>query len=99
MNAVTDIFLPLALAFIMFALGLGLTGSDFLRVLKQPRDFFVGAISQVILLPVVAFILVKILKMLFANVIGYLPPPILYFEGLQEHPLLLLLRDVPANNA
>ena len=60
MNIVTDIFLPLALAFIMFALGLGLTGSDFLRVVKQPRDFFVGAFSQIILLPVIAFILVKI---------------------------------------
>jgi len=59
MNIVTDIFLPLALAFIMFALGLGLTGSDFFRVLKQPRDFFVGAFSQVILLPIIAFILVK----------------------------------------
>jgi len=60
MNIVTDIILPLALAFIMFVLGLGLTGGDFLRVIKQPRDFFVGAVSQIILLPVIAFILVKI---------------------------------------
>ena len=60
MSIVTDIFLPIALAFIMFALGLGLTGTDFLRVIKQPKDFFVGAISQIILLPVIAFILVKI---------------------------------------
>jgi len=60
MNVVTDIFLPVALAFIMFALGLGLTGADFLRVIKQPKDFCVGAISQIILLPVIAFILVKI---------------------------------------
>ena len=60
MSIVTDIFLPIALAFIMFALGLGLTGADFLRVLKQPKDFLVGAISQIILLPVIAFILVKI---------------------------------------
>ena len=60
MSIVTDIFLPLALAFIMFALGLGLTGADFVRVLKQPKDFFVGAISQIILLPVIAFVLVKI---------------------------------------
>ena len=60
MSIVTDIFLPLALAFIMFALGLGLTGSDFLRVIKQPKDFFVGAISQIILLPVIAFILISI---------------------------------------
>jgi len=60
MNIVTDVILPLALAFIMFVLGLGLTGSDFLRVIKQPRDFFVGAFSQIILLPIIAFILVKI---------------------------------------
>jgi|TARA_Y100000294_G_scaffold102726_1_gene95404 BASS family bile acid:Na+ symporter len=60
MSIVTNIFLPLALAFIMFVLGLGLTGADFLRVIKQPKDFFVGAISQIILLPVIAFILVKI---------------------------------------
>ena len=60
MSIVTDIFLPLALAFIMFALGLGLTGADFLRVIKQPKDFFVGAISQIILLPIIAYILVSI---------------------------------------
>ena len=60
MGVITDIFLPLALAFIMFALGLGLTGADFLRVLKQPKDFLVGAISQIILLPIIAFILIKI---------------------------------------
>ena len=60
MNIVTDVILPLALAFIMFVLGLGLTGADFLRVIKQPRDFFVGAFSQVILLPIIAFVLVKV---------------------------------------
>jgi BASS family bile acid:Na+ symporter len=60
MNTVTDVILPLALAFIMFALGLGLTGADFLRVIKQPRDFFVGTFSQIILLPIIAFILVKL---------------------------------------
>jgi len=59
MGIVTDVFLPLALAFIMFALGLGLTGGDFLRVAKQSRDFFVGAFSQIILLPIIAFVLVK----------------------------------------
>jgi BASS family bile acid:Na+ symporter len=60
MGIVVDVFLPLALAFIMFALGLGLTGNDFLRVIRQPRDFFVGAFSQIILLPIIAFILVKL---------------------------------------
>ena len=47
MGIVTDIFLPLALAFIMFSLGLGLSGADFLRVIKQPKDFFVGAFSAI----------------------------------------------------
>ncbi|MDC0059833.1 bile acid:sodium symporter family protein [Pelagibacteraceae bacterium] len=60
MNIVTDIILPLALAFIMFVLGMGLTSADFLRVIKQPRDFFVGAFSQIIILPIVAFAIVKI---------------------------------------
>ena len=31
-----------------------------MRVVKQPRDFFVGAFSQIILLPIIGFILVKI---------------------------------------
>tara|TARA_B100000029_G_scaffold463619_1_gene497051 strand:+ start:24 stop:728 length:705 start_codon:yes stop_codon:yes gene_type:complete len=60
MNIVTDVILPLALAFIMFVLGLGLSSRDFLRIIKQPKDFFIGAISQIILLPIVAIILVKI---------------------------------------
>jgi BASS family bile acid:Na+ symporter len=43
----------------MLGLGLGLSGKDFLRVLKQPKDFTIGLISQLILLPVIAYILVK----------------------------------------
>lgn len=63
MGIVAELFLPLALAFIMFALGLGLTFDDFARVAKQPRDYLVGAASQLILLPVVAFVLVSIWPM------------------------------------
>ncbi len=62
MGILTDIFLPVALGFIMLSLGLGLSGSDFLRVIKQPKDFFVGTVGQIILLPVIAFALVKILE-------------------------------------
>ena len=61
MEIVTKIA-PIALALIMLALGLGLTGQDFLRVLKQPKDFIVGLICQLILLPIIAFILIKILN-------------------------------------
>ena len=71
MNIVTDIFLPFALAFIMFALGLGLTGVDFLIVIKQPKDFFVGAISQVLLLPIIAFVLIKLWPIASSGEIGH----------------------------
>ena len=54
---------PLALAIIMFGLGLGLTINDFLRVIKVPVDFIVGFFCQVILLPIIAFILIKIIPM------------------------------------
>ena len=60
MGIVTDVVLPIALAFIMLSLGLGLTVGDFARVAKQPRDFLVGAVAQVVLLPVAAFVLVSI---------------------------------------
>lgn len=60
MGVVTDVVLPLALAFIMFALGLGLTFDDFARVATRPRDFIIGALSQIILLPLVAFALVSV---------------------------------------
>lgn len=60
MGIVTDVVLPLALAFIMFALGLGLTVDDFARVARRPRDFFVGAAAQVLLLPAVAALLVLV---------------------------------------
>ncbi len=60
MSIVTDVILPIALAFIMFALGLGLTFDDFARVATRPRDFIVGALSQIVLLPLVAFALVSV---------------------------------------
>ena len=60
MNIVTDVILPIALAFIMFSLGLGLSISDFTRIFLKPKEFFVGFISQLILLPIVALILVYI---------------------------------------
>ena len=59
MEVVTKIA-PIALALIMLALGLGLSGHDFLRVIKQPKDFIVGLICQLVLLPIIAFSLIKI---------------------------------------
>jgi len=60
MNFVTDVILPLALAFIMFTLGLGLSIADFSNVFKKPKNFLIGLISQLIFLPIVGLILVII---------------------------------------
>jgi BASS family bile acid:Na+ symporter len=62
MEIVTTIA-PVCLAIIMFGLGLGLTIGDFTRVLKNPRDFLVGFLCQVILLPIIAFILISIISL------------------------------------
>ena len=59
MEIVTTIA-PIALALLMLGLGLGLTPSDFKRVAGHPKDFFVGFTCQLILLPIIAFTLIKI---------------------------------------
>ena len=61
MEIVTKIA-PIILALIMLGLGLGLKIQDFTRVLKTPRDFFVGFVSQLIILPLIACLLITILK-------------------------------------
>ena len=54
---------PVCLAIIMFGLGLGLTVADFKRVITIPRDFIVGFFGQVIILPIIAFILIHLISM------------------------------------
>ena len=61
MEIVTKIA-PISLALIMFGLGMSLTIQNFLRVIKVPKDFLVGFICQLILLPLIAFALIKLLN-------------------------------------
>jgi len=61
MEIVTKIA-PIGLALIMLGLGMSLTIKDFLRVIKTPKDFLVGFICQLILLPIIAFALIKLLN-------------------------------------
>ena len=61
MEIVTKIA-PIILALIMLGLGLGLKVEDFTRVFKAPKDFIVGFILQLIILPIVAYLLIIILK-------------------------------------
>ena len=60
MEIVTKIA-PLGLALIMLGLGMSLTIKDFARVVKFPKDFLVGFICQMLVLPVIAFALIKLL--------------------------------------
>ena len=53
---------PVCLAIIMFGLGLGLTVADFKRVITIPKDFIIGFFGQVIILPIIAFILIHIIS-------------------------------------
>ena len=61
MGIVTTIA-PIALAILMLGLGASLTFQDFLRVFKNPKDFFIGFVCQLIILPLVAYSLIIILK-------------------------------------
>ena len=70
MEFLLNVGLPLSLAFIMFSLGVGLTGADFARVITQPRAFIIGAIAQVILLPLVVFGLLHIFTLESALAVG-----------------------------
>ena len=56
------IIAPIILAIIMFGLGTSLTISDFSRVIKNPKDFLIGFVCQLFVLPIVAYSLIIILK-------------------------------------
>lgn len=58
MDILISVVLPLGLAFIMFSLGVGLTVADFLRVGQRPLAFAVGAFHQVVLLPIVVYLII-----------------------------------------
>jgi bile acid:Na+ symporter, BASS family len=57
-SALATVGLPIALAVIMFGLGLGLSGEDFRRVGQRPRAIAVALACQLVLLPAVCFALV-----------------------------------------
>lgn len=58
-----DVFLPLSLAIIMFSLGLGLTLDDFARVARLPKAFAIGAVAQIALLPLIAWLLLTLFSL------------------------------------
>jgi len=62
MEIVTKIA-PICLALIMLGLGLGLSIKDFTRILRVPKDFFVGFFSQLVILPIIALGIALILNL------------------------------------
>ena len=55
---IIDIILPLSLIFIMFSLGLGLKVQDFKNIMNNPKAFIIGIVNQMIVLPIVAFLII-----------------------------------------
>ena len=69
MEIVTKIA-PICLALIMLGLGLGLSVKDFTRILRVPKDFFIGFLSQLLILPIVALAVALILDLPSSIAVG-----------------------------
>ncbi|MEM7215008.1 MAG: bile acid:sodium symporter family protein [Pseudomonadota bacterium] len=67
-----EVGLPIALAIIMFGMGLGLTVSDFTRVFSKPKAFMAGAFLQIVSLPILAFFIVSIFPMAGPFAVGFM---------------------------
>ena len=66
----TTLILPIALALIMLGMGLSLKFEDFQRITKYPKAVSVGLFGQIVLLPIIGFIITKIVAMPPAIAVG-----------------------------
>lgn len=71
-DIVSNLLMPIALAFIMFSLGLGLTRADFARIVRQPRALLVGVVCHFVLLPLVCFGMVEAFGITGAFAVGFM---------------------------
>lgn len=69
-SIITAVFLPLALAFIMLGMGLTLTIEDFRRIFVAPKAIMLGLFAQIIILPIVGFLLVLLFDLTGALAVG-----------------------------
>ncbi|WP_298847075.1 bile acid:sodium symporter family protein [uncultured Ruegeria sp.] len=72
MDLLINVGLPVSLAIIMLSLGIGLETADFRRVLSRQRAFAIGAVSQVALLPIAAFVTVKLFALPPEIAVGFM---------------------------
>lgn len=55
------IILAISLVIVMFGMGLSLTIGDFIRIFQYPKAIIVGLINQIILLPIMAYVLIGLM--------------------------------------
>ena len=59
----TNILLPVGLGVLMLGMGLGLILADFQRITRYPKAVLIGLVNQIIILPIVGFIIVSLLPL------------------------------------
>jgi BASS family bile acid:Na+ symporter len=59
----TNILLPVGLGVLMLGMGLGLIPADFQRITRYPKAVLIGLVNQIIILPIVGFIIVSLLPL------------------------------------
>ena len=69
-SIITQIFLPISLAIIMFGMGLTLVINDFSRLFTYPKAVFVGLLNQLIFLPLIGFLIIFLFDLKPSMAIG-----------------------------
>jgi len=67
---ITQIFLPVSLAIIMFGMGLTLVVSDFGRLFTYPKEVLIGLFNQLIFLPLIGFLIILLFDLDSSMAIG-----------------------------
>jgi len=62
-NFLTDLLLPISLGIIMLGMGLSLVPADFKRVALYPKAAAIGILNQIVVLPLVGFVLLLLIPM------------------------------------
>ena len=67
---ITQIFLPISLAIIMFGMGLTLVIADFWRLFNYPKEVFIGLCNQLVFLPLIGFLIILLFDLDSSMAIG-----------------------------
>ena len=67
---ITQIFLPISLAIIMFGMGLTLVINDFTRLFTYPKEIFIGLFNQLVFLPLIGFLIILLFDLDSTMAIG-----------------------------